>query len=84
MPQLTPRAKKQLDKPPTRLSAQARELIRRLDRRLDDEPHPGKKLIGRLHRKRSARLGRSHRIIYTAAEGRVVVLTIRPRKDEYR
>ena len=80
MPQLTPRAKKQLDKLPARLSAKARELIRRLD----DEPHLGKKLVGRLHGKCSAPLGRSHRIIYTAEEGRVVVFTIRPRKDVYR
>ena len=80
MPKLTPRAKKQLDNLPAQLGAKARELIRRLD----DEPTLGKKLVGRLQGKRSARLGRSHRIIYTVTEGYVIVLTIRPRKDVYR
>ena len=41
MPKLTPSAKKQLDKLPVQLSAKARELIRRLD----DDPHLGKKLV---------------------------------------
>lgn len=80
MPKLTPKAKKQLDQLPPQLSSKARELIRRLD----DEPRLGKKLVGGLHGKRSARLGRSHRIIYTAAGGHVVVLKVGPRKDIYR
>ena len=80
MPQLTRRARKDLDSLPPALSDRARELIRRLD----DEPHLGKKLMGPLQGKRSARLGRSHRIIYTENEGRIVVLTIAARKDAYR
>ena len=80
MPRLTPSAKKQLGKLPPQLSAKAKELIRRLD----DEPRLGQKLVGRLKGKRSARLGRSHRIIYEAREGYVVVLTVGPRKDAYR
>ncbi len=80
MPELTPRAGKQLDKLPVRLSAKARELIRRLD----DEPRLGKKLVGRLQGKRSARLGRSHRIVYEATGGRIVVLSVRAIRDLYR
>lgn len=80
MPKLTARANKQLDNLPAQLSAKGRELIRRLD----DEPHLGKKLVGPLRGKRSARLGRSHRIIYEATGGCVVVLTVGPRKDVYR
>lgn len=80
MPKLTPIAKKQIDKLPRQLTVKAREIIRRLD----DEPSLGKKLVGPLKGKRSARLGRSHRIIYSAAEGHVVVLTVGPRKDIYR
>ena len=80
MPELTPGAKKQLGKLPVQLSAKARALLRRLD----DEPPRGKKLVGPLKRKRSARLGRSHRIIYEATEGCAVVLSVDPRKDVYR
>ena len=80
MPKLTRSAEKQLDRLPAPLSAKARELIRRLD----DEPHLGKKLVGPLKGKRSARLGRTHRIIYEATGGYVVVLTVGPRKDVYR
>lgn len=80
MPRLTPRAKKQLDQLPAPLSAKGRELIRRLD----EEPHRGKKLLGPLKGKRSVRLGRSHRIIYEAMGGCVVVLTVGPRRDVYR
>ena len=80
MPKLTARAKKDLDGLPPALSQKARELIRRLD----DEPGLGKKLKGQLRDKRSTRLGRSHRIIYTARDGDIVVLTIGARKDIYR
>ena len=58
----------------------AKEILKRLD----NEPAMGKKLLGPLQSKRSARLGRSHRIIYTAEAGDVVVLTIVARKDAYR
>ena len=80
MPELTRGAKKDLDRLPVTLSAKACEIIKRLD----DEPNLGKKLVGRLEGKRSARLGRSHRIVYTATGGRVVVLVVRARKDAYR
>ena len=80
MPQLTRRARKDLDSLPSTLSNRARELIRRLD----DEPHLPKKLMGPLQGKRSARLGRSHRVIYTESEGSIVVLTIAARRDAYR
>lgn len=80
MPELTHRAKKDLDRLPAKISAKAKEIIKRLD----DEPGLGKKLVGPLQSKRSARLGRSHRIIYTASSGNVVVLTVRARKDAYR
>ena len=79
MPQLTRRARKDLDGLPPALSTRARELVRRLD-----DPHLGKKLMGPLQGRRSARLGRSHRIIYTETEDGIVVLTIVARKDAYR
>ena len=80
MPQLTRRARKDLDGLPPALSTRARELVRRLD----NEPHLGKKLMEPLQGRRSARLGRSHRIIYTETEDGIVVLTIVARKDAYR
>ena len=80
MAKLARRAKKDLDDLPTALSTRAREIIRRVD----NEPHLGKKLAGPLEGKRSARLGRSHRIIYTASDGQVIVLTISHRRDAYR
>ena len=80
MPKLTRGAKKQLEKLPPQLSTKAHELIRRLD----GELHPGKKLVGPPKGKRTARLGRTHRIIYEETEGYVVVLTVGPRRDVYR
>lgn len=80
MPKLTRRAKKDLDALPERLSTTAREIIGRLD----SDPMMGKKLHGALAGKRSARLGRSHRILYTATGSEVVVLTVAARKDAYR
>ena len=80
MAKLARRAKKDLENVPALLATRATEIIRRLD----NEPHLGKKLVGLLQGKRSARLGRSHRIIYTASEGQIVVLTISHRRDAYR
>jgi mRNA-degrading endonuclease RelE of RelBE toxin-antitoxin system len=80
MPLLTKRARKDLDALPPPFAEKASELIRRLD----NEPSLGKKLQGALEGKRSARLGRSHRVIYTASGGNLVVLTVAPRKDVYR
>lgn len=80
MARLARRAKKDLDVLPAALATRAREIIGRLD----NEPHLGRKLAGPLQGKRSARLGRSHRIIYTASGGEIVVLTISHRRDAYR
>ena len=80
MVKLARRAKKDLDDLPTALATRAREIIRRLD----SELHLGKKLAGPLQGKRSARLGRSHRITYTASDGQIIVLTISHRRDAYR
>ncbi|MCY3807500.1 MAG: type II toxin-antitoxin system RelE/ParE family toxin [bacterium] len=80
MPQLTRRARKDLEGLPPALSSKAQEIIRRLD----DEPSLGHKLLGPMQGKRSARLGRSHRIIYSAAGGSVIVHTIAHRRDAYR
>ena len=80
MAELARRAKKDLDNLPPTLATKAREIIRRLDA----EPHLGRKLVGPLQGKRSARLGRSHRIIYTASDGKIIVLTISHRRDAYR
>ena len=65
---------------PTVLATRATEIIRRVD----NEPHLGKKLVGPLQGKRSAGLGRSHRMIYIASNGQIVVLTISHRRDAYR
>lgn len=80
MVKLARRARKDLDALPAALAARARETIRRLD----NEPHLGKKLAGPLQGKRSARLGRSHRIIYTVSDTGVIVLTFSHRRDAYR
>lgn len=80
MPRLTRRARKDLDRLPSALATRAYQIIRRLD----GEPALGKKFLGPLHGMRSARLGRSHRIIYTTSEQGLVVLTIVARKDAYR
>jgi len=79
MPRLTRRAEKDLADLPDSMKERARDLIGRLDA----EPALGKKLLGKLQGKRSARLGRSHRIIYEVEEQVVTILTIAPRKDAY-
>ena len=80
MAKLARRAREDLDALPPALATRAREIIRRLD----NEPRLGKKLAGPLQGKRSARLGRSHRIICTASDGEIIVLTISHRRDAYR
>lgn len=80
MPKLTKRAQKDLDALPQALANKPREITLRLD----EEPALGKKLMGPLEGKRSARLGRSHRMIYQLVDGEVVLLTITARKDAYR
>lgn len=80
MPELSRRAEKDLDQLPQPLRDRALELISRLDA----EPALGKKLLGALQGKRSARLGRSYRIIYEVRDSTLRVLTIVQRKDRYR
>ena len=72
MTQLTRRAEKDLAGLPKIFADKAKELMGRLD----SEPSLGKKLQGPLEGQRSARLGRSHRIIYTAKGTDIIVLTI--------
>jgi mRNA-degrading endonuclease RelE of RelBE toxin-antitoxin system len=79
MPRVTKRAQRDLEALPPPLRAKAEAIIARLDQ----EPALGKKLIGNLRGLRSARLGRSHRIVYTIRD-EVAVLTVVPRKDAYR
>ncbi|MDE0656022.1 MAG: type II toxin-antitoxin system RelE/ParE family toxin [Acidimicrobiaceae bacterium] len=80
MAKLTRRGQRDLEKLPEPIRKKALEIIRRLDQ----NPAMGKKLLGALAGKRVARLGRAHRIIYTAEGGVVTVLTVRPRRDVYR
>jgi mRNA-degrading endonuclease RelE of RelBE toxin-antitoxin system len=80
LPHLTDRARRDLEGLPEPLRLHARTLCERLDR----EPSPGKKLQGRLQGIRSARLGRSHRILYRIGASGITVLAIRPRRDAYR
>ena len=79
MARLSRRAEKDIEELPDALRGKARAIIARLDA----EPAFGKKLIGALVGKRSARLGRTHRIIYVT-EPEIVVLAIPPRRDAYR
>jgi mRNA-degrading endonuclease RelE of RelBE toxin-antitoxin system len=78
MTRRTARAEKDLDKLPEALKNKAEALIERLQ----TETSLGKKLQGKLEGKRSLRLGRTHRIIYTVDP--LIVLTIVARKDAYR
>lgn len=81
MAEISRSALKALQALPEQLRHRAIELIERLD----SEPALGKKLRGKLAGSRSARLGRSHRIIYyTAKSGAVRVTGVCPRKDAYR
>lgn len=80
MPKLTRSAGKDLQRLPEPLHTRAKQMISRLDA----EPALGKRLHGKLEGKRSARLGRSHRIIYMAMSGKVIVIAVKPRKDAYR
>ncbi len=80
MPHLTDRARRDLEALPEALRSHARPLCARLDA----EPSLGNKLQGRLQGIRSARLGRSHRILYRIGASGITVLGIRPRRDAYR
>ena len=80
MPNYTRRAEKDIAELPVQMQEKARALADRLD----SEPALGKKLVGKLTGKRSARLGRSHRLIYTVKGSDVTVLTVSARKDAYR
>ena len=80
MATITKRASRDLEHLPEQLRAKALAIIRRMD----ENPSLGKKLLGNLEGKRTARLGRSYRIIYTASDGKVTVLTVALRRDVYR
>lgn len=80
MAYLTQRARKDLGELPPAMQQKARELIARLDA----EPALGKKLLGKLAGLRSARLGRSHRVIFRLADDGPLVLVISSRRDAYR
>ncbi len=80
MASLSPRAKKDLDGLPGALRTRAEETIARLD----SEPALGKKLLGKLQDLRSARLGRTHRIIYRIGDDGPEVVTVSQRRDAYR
>jgi mRNA-degrading endonuclease RelE of RelBE toxin-antitoxin system len=76
---LSRRAEKDLGNLSETLRKKAQTIIDKLDK----EPTTGKKLLGALAGKRSAQLGRTHRIIYVT-EPEVFVLAITQRKDAYR
>ena len=80
MGELSRRAKKDLDELPDPLRVKANAIIDQLD----SDPALGKKLLGKLQGLRSARLGRTHRIIYKVGDSGPQVVTITPRKDAYR
>lgn len=78
MTRMSKRAERDLEELPAALKSKAENIIGRLQ----DEPALGKKLLGKLEGKRSVRLGRTHRIIYTVDP--LFVLTVVARKDAYR
>lgn len=80
MPEISKSALKSLNDLPEPLRRRAKATIAQLD----SEPALGKKLQGKLRDMCSARVGRSHRIIYTTVSGTVKVVAIRPRRDAYR
>lgn len=81
MPTWSKRAERDLEGLPDKMQDKARALTDRLD----TEPGLGKKLLGPLKGIRSARLGRSHRVLYEVqTDGTTHVLTIAQRKDAYR
>lgn len=80
MPRLSKRAEKDLAALPAALAERATQLIARLDA----EPALGRKLLGQLQGLRSARLGRTHRILYRVGPGGPEVVTISLRRDAYR
>lgn len=79
MVRLTKTARKQLDGLPGPVRTKARSLCASLD----DNPALGKKLLGQLTGLRSARLGRSHRIIYKIVDGEIIIMSIVLRRDSY-
>lgn len=79
MARLTKNAARALADLPASLQTKANNVIALLD----SEPALGKKLLGALSGKRSARLGRTHRIIYVT-EPEIVVIAITLRRDAYR
>lgn len=79
MATLSRRAEKDLAELPDALRNKAQAIIDKLD----SEPTLGKKLLGPLAGKRSAKLGRTHRIVYVT-DPIVLVLAITQRKDAYR
>jgi mRNA-degrading endonuclease RelE of RelBE toxin-antitoxin system len=80
MPRMSKRALRDLEQLPGPLRGRAEDIIRRLDL----EPALGKKLLGALAGLRSARLGRSHRILYRITTDGVFVVTVSSRKDAYK
>jgi hypothetical protein len=80
LPHLTDRARCDLEA----LAEPLRSHARALCTCLDAEPSLGKELQGRLQGIRSARLGRSHRILFRLDTSGMTVLAIRPRRDAYR
>ena len=81
MPTWSRRATKDLDGLPEPMRGRALDLASRLD----TEHGLGKKLLGPLKGIRSARLGRSHRVLYEITDaGTAHILTISLRRDAYR
>ncbi|MFN8149097.1 MAG: type II toxin-antitoxin system RelE/ParE family toxin [Candidatus Nanopelagicales bacterium] len=80
MPRLSKRAQQDLDSLPPALRPKADAILAKIDA----EPGIGHKLLGKLEGLRSARVGRSHRLIYEVVEGEVRVLSIPNRRDAYR
>jgi mRNA-degrading endonuclease RelE of RelBE toxin-antitoxin system len=81
MPTWSKRAGRDLEALPLVMQGRAQSVINRLD----TEHHLGKRLVGPFKGVRSARIGRSHRVLFEInLDGTAHILTITPRKDAYR
>lgn len=80
MPIYTKRAKKDLEQLPANMQSK----VRAVARSLDAEPALGTKLKGKLAGNYTVDIGRAHRMIYSVEDSRILVKTIRGRKDTYR
>jgi len=80
MPLYTHRARKDIEALPASMQSKVIAVARQLDL----EPDLGTKLKGPLRGNFSINIGRAHRMIYSVEDTRILVKTVRGRKDSFR